>query len=317
MNVVMIAVNDPAGTAIRFAGALNRLSGHFCRVVTLETRYNHGWDKDLHLPDLDEAGLAELEAALRAADVLHFHMTADETLRLGPLALADFLPGKAVVHHHHGHPDFRANPRKYRDKYAALGRRNLLVSTPDLLHLLPGARWQPNLVPEQAPQYRPLEHKPEAPVTVGHAPTRRELKNTDDLLAVLDELAARGARLALELIDDAPHADCLRRKRRCHIVFDHMQGYYGMSSLESLAQGVPVVAGIDDWCARHMRDFAGTGALPWITARDRAELRGALALLGADPEARQSAGLASRRFMEDHWSEARVLERLTDFYAAL
>lgn len=317
MNIVMIAQNDPAGTAIRFADALNRVPEHFCRVVTLETRYNHGWRKDLHLPDLDETGLGELECALTSADVFHFHMTADETLRLGPFTPVNFLRGKAVVHHHHGHPDFRANPGKYRAKYAALGRSHLLVSTPDLLHLLPEAHWQPNLVPESDPDYLPLDDKPGTPVRVAHSPTRKDLKNTDDLLTVMRELHERGTGLALDLIDDAPHTDCLRRKRRCHIAFDHMQGYYGMSSLESLAQGVPVVAGLDDWCTGHMRGFAATDDLPWIVARDRGALRDALTLLAMDPEARERIGQASRWFMEHNWSEARVLALLTNFYATL
>jgi len=317
VNILMIAVNGPAGTAVGLADALNRLTGHRCRVATLETRYNHGWRKDLHVPDLDEAGLAELEAALRTADLFHFHMTADEHLHLGPFLPADFLRGKLVVHHHHGHPDFRANPGKYRARYAERGRRNLLVSTPDLLRLLPGARWQPNPVPEKDPAYRPVEPRPAGRPLVAHAPTRKELKNTDDLLAVMAGLRAAGLDLGLELIDDAPHAECLRRKARCHMVFDHMQGYYGMSSLESLAQGVPVVAGLDDWCAGHMREFADCGRLPWIVARDRAALAAALARLARDPEAREAAGLASRRFMEQSWSEEHVVARLEEFYAGL
>ena len=105
MRILMIGINDPAGTAMLFRRALERHTAHSCRVVTLETRYTHAWDKDLHVPDLDAAGLEELEALLRESDVLHFHMTADEHLRLGPFLPADYLAGKAVVHHHHGHPD--------------------------------------------------------------------------------------------------------------------------------------------------------------------------------------------------------------------
>jgi hypothetical protein len=65
----MIAVNDPAGTGIGFCRAVNRLGRHHCRMVTLETRYTHSWPKDLHVPDLDDAGLAELERLLRQSDV--------------------------------------------------------------------------------------------------------------------------------------------------------------------------------------------------------------------------------------------------------
>lgn len=317
MNILMIAVNDPAGTAIGFADALNRKSEHFCRVATLETRYNHGWRKDLHVPDLDEAGLAELEEALTSADVFHFHMTADEHLPLGPFVPADYLRGKALVHHHHGHPDFRENPGKYSRKYRELGRKNLLVSTPDLMHILPEARWQPNCVDEQAEAYRPLADKPSGPVRIAHSPTRRDLKNTDDLLAVMRDLNARGHAMELDLIDDAPHVECLQRKRRSHIAFDHMQGYYGMSSLEALAQGVPTVAGLSDWCMEMMREFTGCGELPWLVARTPEDLGHTLAHLACDANARAEAGATSRAFMEDCWSEDRVLDRLLDFYAAL
>lgn len=322
MNVLMIAVNDPAGTGIAFCRAVNRLGRHTCRIATLETRYTHSWDKDLHVPDLDEQGLAELERLLKTSDVLHFHMTADENLRLGPFLPADFLAGKAIVHHEHGHHEFRGDPERFRAKYRELGRTHLLVSTPDLLRMMPEARWQPNLVHESEHLYTPSARAwpgPSDPLRVAHSPTRKDLKNTDDLLAVAAELAQTGAGLQLDLIDDVPHAQCLARKRAAHVLFDHMQGYYGVSSLEGLSQGLAVIAGLDEWNLRHAAEFAGVGAekLPWVLARGREELKAALAGLMADPERCRELGAASRRFMERCWSEAKVAGRLCDFWDGL
>jgi len=319
MNVLMIAVNDPAGTGIAFCRAVNRLGRHTCRIATLETRYTHSWDKDIHVPDLDEQGLAELERLLKTSDVLHFHMTADERLRLGPFLPADHLAGKAVVHHEHGHHEFRGDPERFRAKYRALGRTNLLVSTPDLLRMMPEARWQPNLVHESEHLYTPSARPWTGPLKVAHSPTRKDLKNTDDLLAVTRELAQAGVLLQLDLIDDVPHAQCLARKRAAHVLFDHMQGYYGVSSLEGLSQGLAVIAGLDEWNLRHAAEFAGVGAekLPWVLARGREELKAALAGLMADPERCRELGAASRRFMERCWSEAKVAGRLCDFWDGL
>lgn len=320
MRILMIAVNDPAGTAMLFSRALAAHAGHVCRVATLETRYAHAWDRDLHVPDLDPAGLEELEHLLATSDVFHFHMTADENLCLGPFLPADYLRGKAVVHHHHGHPDFRGNPEKYQEKYRCLGRRNLLVSTPDLLKKLPAARWQPNLVPVREPRYTPAARADAdwaGPLRLAHSPTRRDLKNTDELLAVVDRLGAAGARIGLDLIADAPHAECLARKQAAHACFDHMQGYFGMSSLESLSLGLATIAGLDDWCAEHVREFAGTGDLPWLAAHNEKELERALHDLAANPGRRQAAGEAGRRFMLERWSDEKVVQRLADFYAAL
>jgi hypothetical protein len=316
MRILMMAVNDPAGTAIQFCRALNAEGRHQCRLVTLETRYNHAWDKDLHLPDLDADGLDTVADLLRTSDVFYFHMILDETMPLGPFRPADFLAGKAVVHHHHGHPDFRAQPEKYREKYRRLGRHNLLVSTPDLLHKLPEARWQPNLVPVNAPAYCPDPVEPafwEGPLRLTHSPTRRDLKNTDELLAVIQELTASGIPVDLDLIDNTPHPDCLVRKKAAQACFDHMQGYYGMSSLEALSLGRAVVAGLDDWNLATIRTFVGDAPLPWRIARNAGELRQRLAELAQSPALRREVGEASRRFMAERWSDRLCAKRLADF----
>ena len=137
MNILMITINDPAGTAIAFTNAINRYTEHTCRLITKELRYNFMFDKDLHIPWLKRDGWDEVEHLLVESDIFHFHMTADEHLELGPFKVRDYVPGKRIVHHHHGHPDFRGNPSKFMDKYQSLKRRNLIVSTPDLLKPMP------------------------------------------------------------------------------------------------------------------------------------------------------------------------------------
>lgn len=319
MNILMLAVNDPAGTGIGFCRAVNRLGRHTCRIATLETRYTHSWPKDLHVPDLDEGGLAELERLLKTSDVFHFHMTADENLRFGPFLPAEHLPGKAIVHHEHGHHDFRGNPDAFREKYRLLGRRNLLVSTPDLKRMMPEACWQPNLVHQDEPGLRPRERDWRGPLRLAHSPTRKDLKNTDELLAVVGGLRAEGLGLELDLIDNVPHAECLERKGAAHALFDHMQGYYGVSSLEGLSQGLAVIAGLDEWNLAHVADFAGVAQsrLPWVLARDAEDLRFALRGLASDLDRCRRIGEASRRFVEDCWSEAKVAGLLCDFWDAL
>jgi hypothetical protein len=316
MRIVMIAENDPAGVGSLLRNALHRHTDHVCRLVTTQTRYTHNWEKDLHAPLLDAAGLDELAEVLETADVFHFHMLADEHMPLGPLTAAPFLPGKAIVHHHHGHHVFRANPEIFQKKYRDLGRKNLLVSTPDLLLKLPGARWQPNLVPQNDPRYLPGPRPPDGRVRLGHSPTRKDLKNTDELMAVHARLA-RELPLDLDLMDDIPHAACLARKKACDIVFDHMQGYYGMSSLEALSQGTPTIAGLDEWNMANIREFFGVDELPWVTARTAGELEARLRVLTLDPDQRRRIGSASRTFMETAWSEERLTAALCDFYAAL
>ena len=297
-------------------------------MTTAENRYNHAFETDLHLPELDDKGLQELEELLKTSDVFHFHILADEHLQLGPFTPKEYLIGKKILHHHHGHPDFRGNPDKYRAKYKSLNRRNLLVSTPDLLHLLPEATWQPNLVPIDEPLYCPLPLSPDLgtrqttrqttrpPMRIGHSPTRKELKNTTDLMEVFESLqqALPNKKLELDIIDDRPHVECLERKQHCQIVFDHMQGYYGVSSLEALSQGKPTIAGLDPWNLSRIKDFFGCDHVPWIMARNKKDLREDLRLLVEDDGWREEMGTQSRAFMEQFWSDRRVAEALANFY---
>ena len=321
MRILMITKNDPAGMAVQFSRAVNRHTPHSCRLVTtMENRYSHGFETDLHIPGLDDNGLQELEGLLQTSDVFHFHILADEHLQLGPFTPKNFLAGKKIIHHHHGHPDFRGNPDKYRAKYQKLNRRNLLVSTPDLLRLLPEAAWQPNLVPIDEPLYCPLPLSSETPmrppIRIGHSPTRKELKNTTELMEVFESLRRTlpHTELELDIIDDRPHVECLERKQRCQIVFDHMQGYYGVSSLEALSQGKPTIAGLDPWNLSRIKDFFGCDDVPWIIARNKEELCEALGRLADDDDWREETGTRSRAFMERFWSDRRVAEALADFY---
>lgn len=291
----MIAINDPAGTAILFTNAINRYTEHSCRLITKETRYNHQFEKDLHLPWLDDKDWNTVEQLLQKSDILHFHMTADENLNLGPFKITDYIHGRHIVHHHHGHPDFRSNPHKYREKYKALNRQNLIVSTPDLLKLLPDAKWVPNLVPLHENYYRPKDVPENGTVNIGQSPTRLDLKNTSNLSDAVKQLALQKfvPKLELDIITDTSHKECLKRKRNCHIIFDHMQGYYGVSSLESLSQGKPVIAGLDDWNIHCIKEFTNTDRNPWVIARNGNELYEKLKHLVNDRDRRSETGSGS------------------------
>lgn len=345
MRVLMIAPNDPAGAAINLLKALRKHpAGGNARLVTVTRRYDFRFARDIYVPDVcgrpdcDRAELGpptrgcigcprpaeigarafdEIRDLIRAADVIHFHILADDELRIGPLRVGDHVRASAeIVHHHHGHPDFRAHPQRYRTKYAVLGRRSL-VSTPDLLRLLPEATWIPNCVPVDEPLYRPFRrHAARREVVLAHSPTRRDLKNTAELVEIVERLRGESLPLALDLLENLRHVTCLERKRRADLVFDHMQGYFGMSSLESLAQGIPTLAGIDTWNAAAIREFFGCSAIPWVVVRDGATLARTLRRLAAHPRERAEIGDQSRNFMKSVWTERRVADALVDFYQA-
>jgi glycosyltransferase involved in cell wall biosynthesis len=310
----MITINDPAGTAIAFTKAINKYTEHTCRLITKEIRYNFMFEKDLHLPWLDSKGWDEVGDLLKRSDIFHFHMTADEYIELGPFRPVDYIRGKKIVHHHHGHPDFRSNSEKYRLKYKKKRRHNLLISTPDLLKLLPEARWQPNIVPLEDSLYRPTTINDTGNIRICQAPTRKELKNTETFIQATQQLRKRYPTIEPILIENTKHIQCLRIKQSCHIHFDHMQGYFGVSSLESLSQGKPVIAGLDAWNALHIKNFTRTDEFPWVIAKTTDMFREKLKMLVNDSDMRSTIGKRARRFMEKHWTERQGLSVLMDVY---
>jgi len=321
----MITENDPAGMGIAFTHAINRHSKHTCRLITTAIRYNFDFEKDLHIPDIltqittdatDSAGFDEIEQLLRDADIIHFHMLADDSISLGPIKVKDYLPGKTILHHHHGHPDFRAHPEKYRQKYRRL-KRKVLVSTPDLLQLMPGAVWQPNLVPVDAPPYLPFKGGENGKVRICQAPTRKDLKNTTEFETLMTLLERKYGNVEGVVIENTLHEECLRIKQACDIHFDHMQGYYGVSSLESLSQGKPVIAGMDEWNTRCIKEFTGADKIPWVVAKNRDELQDRLEELIENSDHRKNTGARGRHFMEKYWTEQHALEILMETYNAL
>lgn len=312
MNILMITDNDPAGTGIGFCKAINRLTEHRCRLITRSQRYGFDYESDIHLPDCGDSIYDEIRKLLNDSDVIHFHMLSDESVQLGPLKVSDYTAGKHIVHHHHGHPEFRSNGPFFREKYKRNGRP-VLVSTPDLLRLVPEATWVPNLVPIDDPLLSLAEETYDGPVVVCQAPTRKEIKNTSDFISVVDQLK-KSCVVECVIIEGKRNRECLEIKRKCHIHFDHMQGYYGVSSLESLSMGKPVIAGIDSWNRRHILDFTGAEKLPWHIARTRDALYDVLSELCSSKDDRVSSGRESRRFMEKHWNEEMIVDRLFGAY---
>jgi hypothetical protein len=75
--------------------------------------------------------------------------------------------------------------------------------------------------------------------TIGHAPTNRQAKGSDMIIAALERLARR-VPLQIKLIEGLTYAQALEAKRSCDIFIDQIGDLgYGINGLESLAMGIP------------------------------------------------------------------------------
>ncbi len=86
-------------------------------------------------------------------------------------------------------------------------------------------------------QVRP---EPESKILkIGHAPTNRQAKGSDQIIAAIKEIQSEHP-VEFVLIENLSHEESLNRKSGCHIFVDQIGDLgYGLNSLEALAMGIP------------------------------------------------------------------------------
>jgi glycosyltransferase involved in cell wall biosynthesis len=162
---------------------------------------------------------------------------------------------------------------------------------PDLAAWLPGSVFLPyaNVDPYAVEPGEPAEREE---LVVAHAPTNREVKGTDHVIAAIDGLRGEGVRVRLEVIEGVKRVEALERLRGADVVVDQVRlGWYGGLAVEAMALGRPVLA--------HIREDANPfgSALPVVRA-PAAALRDRLRDLLGDRERRLRLGREGRSFVE-------------------
>lgn len=308
MKILMIAENDPAGTAIQFTKAINQLTKNSCRLITWQTRYNCNFEKDIHLED--NVDYEEIEYLLKESDIIHFHMLANEEIYLGPFQIKDFCKGKEIIRHHHGHYKFRENLEFYQKLYKQKADK-IYVSTPDMIDLFEKGRviWIPNLILFNEDKYKPKITKENTNlIKIAQSPTRKQIKSTDILIEIIKEINKDNIKFELDLIEMESHLEVLRRKGLSNLVFDQMNYSFGVSSLESFSLGVPVICKLEKMQIERILQFCNCDVtdLPWILVNDKDELR--KFLKNCTIEELNQKGLNARKFMENYWQPIKVLK---------
>lgn len=98
-----------------------------------------------------------------------------------------------------------------------------------------------------ASQFTPQYPSPQSLPLIVHAPSQRELKGTEFLVAVVKRLKREGYKFEFRLIEKLPHAEAMKQYRRATIVVDQLLiGSYGNLSMEAMAMGKPAICFIRD-----------------------------------------------------------------------
>jgi len=337
MNILHITTTDPAGAVYNFVRALNTFTKHRARLIT--TVPNPGFEFPKDVQDLFDKG-EEVQALIEQADVVHFHKIREDYVisydfkdGVTEFDLEPMVKGKKIVYHIHGHPYERENVDENAAEYAKRGNP-VLTATPDLMEMYkpkyPMTCYFPNLVPINDVRYLPRATNALTKAKDGsewlilfQSGTNSILKNMHLIRDVMDKI---GDELHMKFLHTSPEKIqpqdiVLRHKRIAHMVFDHLEGYYGLSSLEALSMGKPTIAGLDGNSIRGICEFFNVTEqdLPWVIPEkpDADSVERTIRTLAKDESLRLAIGANSRKFMEEVWSDARVAQRLAAFYEAL
>lgn len=276
LKVLQLTAYDPGCSVYRYHSAANTVPG----VVSAFVRFGHSNPHcDLRQWD-SEVDAHTVTVLLATADVVHCHMdyyTLTNQLREGTRA------GRTIARTYHGSVDpanvagsIHVNKDEIDTKMGAV-----VFGARPYHHRFGIPHWLP--IPMPVADYQGLVQgwSRNTRFRVAHSPTIRRIKGTQDIIAAVDYLNVHeGYAIDLELIENVPHGEALRRKAACDAVFDSfwlgMQG----SGLEGAAMGKPVLAGDPEAQA----DLTKLGIeVPWTVANDGVMLRDQLRRLIADP----------------------------------
>jgi len=250
MNIVSLNGEDLGGLSYNLCSAINELTEHHAiNMVASNT-----W---LSYPAMVQGKgqiIKQLRASMGDADVIH--------LNESPALLAYFgidpktCQDKTIIYHVHGNR-FRRN----RDNYlqylkTRFPEAQILVSTPDLLSLVPEASWFPSVVPVEKyhREYTLGENTP--PIIYNSATKPR--KSVPLMRRVVRNLKAQGVELEMQAITKVPHQTNLSLKSKADIYFDGLRVFYGVNAIEAAAFEMPVVCGVYRECKEHL-DSLGVG----------------------------------------------------------
>ena len=186
------------------------------------------------------------------------------------------------------------------------------VSTLDLWLLAPDdVEWLP--APHDTESYQRIRAgipREDGPLRIGHAPTNRALKHTENFLAACERLATE-TEIEVVLIEGCDWVDSITLKATCDIWYDQVAFGYGGNGIEAMAMGIPVICGAQDaTLEEYERRFR---SLPFVLA-DAGTIYDALAHLASSPGIRESWGLRGQAHAEAFHSYPAVADRLEPLY---
>jgi glycosyltransferase involved in cell wall biosynthesis len=194
--------------------------------------------------------------------------------------------------------------------FAVIGQyANALIATGLAMEQIPGAVDLQYLVVDTE-KVRSVPAEPHVgPLRIGHVPNHPFFKGTHLLQAAVEQLQAEGEPLELKMLSGVSQDRVFEHMASCDVVADQfISGWYGLTSLEAMALGRPVLCYLRDDLAPVCRD-----ELPIINAHPE-KLNEVLRGLVRRRSEMPAIGQRSREYVERYHSVEAFSTRLKGLY---
>lgn len=314
MKILHLSHTITAAAPMRFVDLINRYTSHEAKLFQVKSFF---MGQPINVPIVP---IGQIEDALKWADVLHFHgsqiFDRRRIVYRGKRVNIGKYYRKPYVLHYHGSPH-RESPGKYIRHVP-----KLLLSTPEMLPLFKacGAKFFPNLIDETASIYKQRKHTDNKIRVCHHFSLHRKKKDTDFFEAAMAKFVGK-ENLILSYIPRGALLSTLQGRAEHDVVFDHLQGYYGLVSIEGMAQELCVINGCGVYrqgsesidVMDELQKFFG--AKPPFLITDRKKFFETLSTLS--PDIVNDYAARGKEFMNTHWSGKENIKRLIEVYKKL
>jgi len=349
MNILNINGEDTCGISKMLCDYINKETKHNarCFIRSMNVReypYDLWWNINCN-----ENKLREM---IEWADILHFNIW-PPSVGFGKVDFRPYIENedKKVIMQFHG-TAFRRTP-PIRQEVEENGYKTLVMMPIMFDYIndeLCKTEWLPFPIPTDKPEFMPVPDEDKfQQFAVAHSPGevhRWEIKDTDLILQVADNMNeviekvwkpnkqhvagtntdtdylvktvqvinSKSTRYTrLELMSKTPWEECIKIKQRCHVGFDHLQGYYGVNTAEFMSMGIPAICNPNYQYYKYAMDRYGKE--PPFVISDRVILEDTIRALRDDAELRHEIGGQSRDYaVKVHDIESSVLPQLIHAY---
>jgi hypothetical protein len=315
MNIVIISDFNIAGQCTFLMRAINKYTNHNARcIIAYDDHFQY--DRDIILTKFDpdapqpmkwsEGNVEEANEVIAKADFFHFGRGvfnwsgANFNKILNKRNCVVKYYGSELREDFQGITDFHR-----RTGFAAITGTDWTITGrlgfPSFYHLGSYFTAFGDLEPSEIPQCESPVNSPTLKICAGSA--GNPIKGYDYLVETIRNLKENEYRIELDIISGLDNKAALERKRQSHVCFTSLHGGWGISGIEAMFMGMPVLACIDPFVESLYPDH------PTIRISKEFLMERLMALTLMNKGVLQGIGQQSREFTLKHFKHRDIVTR--------